>query len=77
MQVYGKVHYLDRKERLLSLVVNGNMQYYHLTNKYMKDFKTYLYKLPFVCFEASEEYGMHANIKCREIEYFIKIFLLF
>ena len=75
MQVYGKVHYLDRKERLLSLVVNGNMQYYHLTNKYMKDFKTYLYKLPFVCFEASEEYGMHANIKCREIEYFIKIFL--
>lgn len=73
MEVYGKVHYVDKKERLFSVVVAGNLQYYHLTNKYMKDFKSYLYKQPYVCFEAKDEYCVHSNIKCREVDHFIKI----
>jgi len=74
MQVYGKVHYIDKKDRLISVLVNGNLQYFHLTNKNMKDFKKYLEKKPYVYFEAIEEYEVHSNIKCLEVDYFIKIF---
>ena len=73
MEVYGKVHYVDKKERLFSIIVGGNLQYYHLTNKNMKDFKAYLFKRPYVCFEANDEYVIHSNIKCQEVDYFIKI----
>ena len=73
MEVYGKVHYVDKKERLFSIIVGGNLQYYHLTNKNMKDFKAYLFKKPYVCFEANDEYVIHSNIKCQEVDYFIKI----
>lgn len=73
MEVYGKVHYVDKKERLFSIIVGGNLQYYHLTNKNMKDFKAYLFKRPYVCFDADDEYVIHSNIKCQEVNYFIKI----
>lgn len=73
MEVYGKVHYVDKKERLFSIIVKGTLQYFHLTNKNMKDFKSYLFKMPYVCFEASEEYVIHSNIKCQEVDHFIKI----
>ena len=73
MEIYGKVHYVDKKERLFSIVVGGNLQYFHLTNKNMKDFKGYLFKRPYVCFDASDEYFVHSNIKCQEVNYFIKI----
>ena len=45
MEIYGKVHYVDKKERLFSIIVKGTLQYFHLTNKNMKDFKSYLFKL--------------------------------
>ena len=73
MEVHGKVHYVDKKERLFSILVNGNLQYYHLTNKYMKDYKAYLYKKPYVSFEANDEFCIHSNIKCQEVDHFIKI----
>ena len=75
MQVYGKIHFVDKKERLFSIVVGGNLQYFHLTNKNMRDFKNYLYKKPYVFFEASEEYSIHSNIKCQEVDHFIKVIL--
>ena len=74
MQVYGKVHFVDKKERLFSIVSDGNLQYYHLTNKYMKDFKNYLYKKPYVLFESTDEFTVHSNIKCQEVDHFIKIY---
>ena len=43
MEIYGKVHYVDKKERLFSIIVKGTLQYFHLTNKNMKDFKSYLF----------------------------------
>ena len=73
MEIYGKVHYVDKKERLFSIIVKGTLQYFHLTNKNMKDFKSYLFKMPYVCFEASEEYVIHSNIRCQEVDHFIKI----
>ena len=75
MQVYGKIHYFDKKDRLFSIVVGGNLQYFHLTNKNMRDFKNYLFKKPYVFFEASEEYSIHSNIKCQEVDHFIKVIL--
>lgn len=75
MEVYGKVHYVDKKERLFSIVSDGNLKYYHLTNKYMKDFKNYLFKGPYVSFVASDEFSLHSNIKCQEVDHFIKVAL--
>ena len=73
MQIYGKVHDLDKSEKILSIVINGNVEYFHLTNKNMKDFKNYLSKKPYVFFVAKDEYEIHDNIKCRVIDYFVKI----
>jgi len=73
MQVYGKVHSLDKNEKIISIVVNGNLEYFHLTNKNMKDFKNYLSKKPYVFLEVKDEFEIHNNIKCRVIDYFIKI----
>lgn len=73
MQIYGKVHDIDKSEKVLSIVINGNLEYFHLTNKNMKDFKSYLSKKPYVFFVAKDEYEIHKNIKCRVIDYFVKI----
>ncbi len=73
MLVYGKVHYIDKKERLMSVVVDGSIQYFHLTNKNIKDFKAYLAKKPYVYFEAVEEFENYSNIKCQDVDHFIKI----
>lgn len=73
MQVYGKVHEIDKSEKIFSIVINGNLEYFHLTNKSMKDFKNYLSKKPYVFFVVKDEYEIHNNIKCRMVEYFVKI----
>ena len=73
MQVYGKVHSVDKTEKVISIVVNGELQYFHLTNKNMKDFKNYLSTNPYVYFVCKDEYEVHNNVKCCVIDYFIKI----
>ena len=73
MKVYGKVHSVDKSEKVISIVVNGELQYFHLTNKNMKDFKNYLSNNTYVYFVCKDEYEVHNNIKCCVIDYFIKI----
>ena len=73
MKVYGKVYKILRKERLISIIINNRLQYFHMTNKNMKDFKNYLYKKPYV-FLSCEDQSIKVNgYKANEIEYFIKI----
>ena len=74
MEISGRVHNFDKKERLLSIINNGNLEYFHLSNKYLKDFKPFLEIKPYVIFEASEIYSMHSNINCQDIEYFISVY---
>ena len=73
MLIYGKVREIDKSEKIMSLVYNGNLEYFHLTNKSMKDFKGYLLKKPYVFFVVKDEYEIHNNIKCRIVDYFVKI----
>ena len=73
MKVYGKVHSIDKNEKVISIVVNGTLEYFHLTNKNMKDFKNYLTKNPYVFFVTKDEYEVHNGIKCGIIDYFVKI----
>lgn len=73
MQVYGRVHQIDKSEKVISIVVGEELKYYHLSNKNMKDFKMYLVREPYVFFEVKDEYEIHADIKCQVIDYFIKI----
>jgi hypothetical protein len=39
MRVYGKIHQVLKRERIISIVINSKLEYFHMTNKYMKDFK--------------------------------------
>ena len=74
MEVFGKVHGFDKQDRLISVNCDGNLEYYHLSNKYLKDFKAFLEEKPFICFEADDEYMVHSNIKCQDIKYFISLY---
>ena len=58
-------------EKSFIITLNDN----DMTNKNMKDFKTYLFQKPYVFMEVSEEYSIHNYHKCREIESFLKISL--
>lgn len=73
MIVYGKLHSVDRKNRMISIEQNGKINYYHLTNKNMKDFKNYLYRLPYVSFVTNNKLKYKQNIKCYQVEHFIRI----
>lgn len=73
MKVYGKVYKILRKERLISIIINNRLQYFHMTNKNMKDFKTYLYKKPYVFLSCEDEMTRANGFKVYEIQYFIKI----
>lgn len=75
MKVYGKVHEVLRKERMISIVINSHLEYFHMTNRNMKDFRIYLFKKPYVFIEVNDTYEVHSYHKCREIDHFIKIVL--
>lgn len=75
MKVYGKVHEVLKKERIISIVIQSRLEYFHMTNKNMKDFKAYLFKKPYVFIDVLEDYVVHSSHKCREIDHFIKIVL--
>ncbi len=75
MKIYGKIHQILKRERIISIVINSKLEYFHMTNRFMKDFKIYLFKKPYVFMEVNEEYVVHNYHKCREIDHFIKIVL--
>ncbi len=75
MKVYGKVHEVLKKERIIAIVIQSRLEYFHMTNKNMKDFKAYLFKKPYVFIDVIEDYVVHSSHKCREIDHFIKIVL--
>lgn len=75
MKIYGKVHQILKRERIISIVINSRLEYFHMTNRFMKDFKLYLYKKPYVFMEVSEQYVVHNYHRCREIDHFEKIVL--
>lgn len=75
MKIYGKIHQILKRERIISIVINSRLEYFHMTNRFMKDFKVYLFKKPYVFMEVNEEYVVHNYHRCREIDHFIKIVL--
>ncbi|MFA6842834.1 MAG: hypothetical protein WCR33_00360 [Bacilli bacterium] len=74
MRIYGKVRAVNKKARIISVADKYKVSYYHLTNNTMKNFKNYLYQMPYIIFESNKEHKYHNNIKCGEVEHFIKIF---
>lgn len=75
MKVYGKIHEVLKKERIISIVINSKIEYFHMTNRNMKDFKAYLSQMPYVFIDVDEKYVIHNNYKCRDVNHFIKIVL--
>lgn len=75
MKVYGKVHEVLKKERIISIEMQSRLEYFHMTNKNMKDFKSYLFQKPYVFLEVDNTYNVHSSHRCREIDHFIKIVL--
>lgn len=75
MKVYGKIHQVLKRERMFSIIINTKLEYFHMTNKNMKDFKSYLFQKPYVFMEVNDDYIIHSYHKCREIDHFIKIVL--
>lgn len=73
MKIYGKIHQILKRERIISIVINSRLEYFHMTNRFMKDFKAYLFKKPYVFMEVDDNYVIHNYHKCREINHFIKI----
>jgi inhibitor of KinA sporulation pathway (predicted exonuclease) len=73
MKIYGKIHQILKRERIISIVINSRLEYFHMTNRFMKDFKAYLFKKPYVFMEVEDKYVIHNYHKCREINHFIKI----
>jgi sporulation inhibitor KapD len=73
MKIYGKVYKVLRKERIISVIIDNRLRYFHMTNKNMKDFKSYLYKKPYVFLDVSDEKTKINNLIVYEISYFIKI----
>lgn len=73
MKIYGKVHNVLKKERIISILVNNRIAYFHMTNKNMKDFKNYLIKKPYVFLNVSDNPTYIGTLKAYNIEYFIKI----
>jgi len=73
MKIYGKIHQILKRERILAIEIDSRLEYFHMTNKFMKDFKTYLFKKPYVFIDVEEEYVVHNYHRCREINHFIKI----
>ena len=75
MKVYGKVHEVLKKERIISIEMQSRLEYFHMTNKNMKDFKSYLFQKPYVFLDVDNTYNVHSSHRCREIDHFIKIVL--
>ena len=75
MKVYGKIHQILKRERIISIEINSKLEFFHMTNRFMKDFKHYLFKKPYVFMDVKEEYEIYNYHRCREIDHFIKIVL--
>lgn len=75
MKVYGKIHQILKRERIISIEINSKLEFFHMTNRFMKDFKLYLFKKPYVFMDVKEEYEIYNYHRCREIDHFIKIVL--
>ncbi|HHU56071.1 MAG TPA: hypothetical protein GXZ48_05235 [Acholeplasmataceae bacterium] len=73
MKIYGKVYSVDKKQRIISIIINKRLEYFHMSNKVMRDFKAYLYKKPYVFLDVEDEKVRINGIKCYPIKYFIKI----
>lgn len=73
MKVYGKVYSVNRKERLISMIINKRLMSFHMTNKNMRDFKSYLDKMPYVFLDIFDEKIKNNGKIYFEINYFIKI----
>lgn len=73
MKVYGKVYKVLKRERMISIIVNNKLEYFHMTNKNMKDFKGYLLKNPYVFLECSDQKTRFDRYRVYEIDHFVKI----
>lgn len=73
MLIHGKIKHFNYKDRLITMHHHGHERYFHLSNKSMRDFKNYLYALPYVSFEAGEERKRVGEVMAHELLYFIKI----
>lgn len=73
MKIYGKIHEVSRKERIIGLVIRDRLCYFHMTNKDMKDFKAYFTYKPYVCFEINDKRIRVNGLMCYEITHFTKI----
>ena len=75
MRVYGKVQKLNIKSRLIGILLDDKLTYFHMTNKVLKEFKPYLSKKPYVFLEASDEKVVVNNVSCNNIDFFIRIMI--
>lgn len=73
MKIYGKVYSVNKKERIISIIINNRLEFFHMSNKIMRDFKAYLYKKPYVFLDVEDEKTLINRYKCYHINYFIKI----
>lgn len=73
MKRFGKIYQVAKKERIIVLKTNKRLEYFHLTNKCMKDFKIYLEQKPYVIMMTEEEKTKAGHVKCRKVKYFEKI----
>ncbi len=75
MKVYGKIHNLMKKDRCISIVIDNHLSFFHLSHRYMKDFKNYLSKKPYVFLDVNNNSQIINGYRCHEVEHFIKIIL--
>jgi len=73
MKVYGKVYKVNRKDRIIMVIINNKLTSFHMSNKSMRDFKNYLHKLPYVFLNVDDEKVKNNGMIYYEINYFIKI----
>ncbi|MDD3191230.1 MAG: exonuclease domain-containing protein [Bacilli bacterium] len=73
--IFGKIHHINREYRLLSIIINKRLAYFHITHKMMKDFKSYFYQLPYVQFQPEKNYMIINGVRAREVACFHKIMI--
>ncbi len=64
-----------KKERFITLVMNHHVEYFHMSNRNMKDFKNYFSKYPYVFLDVEDTYQVINHHRCRMIQHFLKIVL--
>src|SRR5690554_5961690 len=73
MKVYGKVYNVNTRDRIISIIINKRLEFFHMSNKIMRDFKAYLYKKPYVFLNVEDDKIRLNGRSCYQIIYFIKI----